>query len=63
MIMLDKKLEKIKIIGIEKFHNTKTFIATDDKLPDGITLENITILMMCLIKDDNKLNLQLFLEA
>ena len=30
--MLDKVLDKIKeIISIEKFHNTKTMIDTDDK--------------------------------
>ena len=36
-------------------------IDTDDKLPDYITL-NVVILTTCLIKDDNKLCPQIFLE-
>ena len=40
--MLNKILEKIKeTIDIVKFHNTKTLIDTDDKLPDYTTLKNV----------------------
>ena len=61
--VLDELLDKIKeIIGIEKFDNTKTFTDTDDKLPDDITLKYAVILIMCVIKDDNKFHQQLFLE-
>ena len=61
--VLDELLDKIKeIIGIEKFDNTKTFTDTDDKLPDDITLKYAVILIMCVMKDDNKFHPQLFLE-
>ena len=60
--MLDKVLDTIKeIVGIAKFHDTQILIDTDDKLPDYITL-NVVILTTCLIKDDNKLCPQIFLE-
>ena len=53
--MLDKVLEKIKdIIGI------KILIDMDDKLLDDITLNNVVILMTCIIKDDDKFYPQLF---
>ena len=52
---LDKVLDKIKeIIGIEKFHDTKVLIKTDDKMPDDITLKSIVILMVCDFKDEDK---------
>ena len=61
--VLDKVFEKIKeIIRIEKFDDTKTLIATDDKLPDDITLKNVVILMKCAIKDGDQFFAQLFLE-
>ena len=61
--MLDKILEKIKeIIDIEKFDNTKILIDTDDKFPGGITSNIVVILITCVIKDDNKLYPQVFLE-
>ena len=60
--MLDKVLDTIKeIIGIAKFHDTKILTDTDDELPDYITL-NVVILITCLIKDDNNLYPQMFLE-
>ena len=53
--ILDIKLRKIrKIIGIEKFDNTKILINTDDKLPDDITFKNVAILITSVIKDDGK---------
>ena len=36
-------------------------IDTDDKLPDDITFKNAAILMTCVIKDDDKHYLQIFL--
>ena len=58
---LSKILDKLKeIISIEHFHNTKILIDTDVKLPD-ITLKTVMILMTCVIKDDDKFYLQLFL--
>ena len=43
-------------------NNTKILINTDDKLPDDVTFKNVVILMTCVIKDDNKFYLQIFLE-
>ena len=58
---LSKILDKLKeIISIEHFHNTKILIDTYVKLPD-ITLKTVMILMTCVIKDDDKFYLQLFL--
>ena len=51
----DKVLDKSKRIGIEKLDSTKISIDTDDKLPDDITLKNAMILMICIIKDSDKL--------
>ena len=59
--ILDKPLDKIKeTIGIEKFDDTKILIDTDDKLPDGITLKNIVILMTCVIKNNGKFYPEIF---
>ena len=61
--VLDRVLDKIKeIIGIVKFGDTKILIDTDDKLPDSTTLQNVVILIICIIKDDGKFYPQLFLE-
>ena len=61
--MLDKVLDKIKEgIGIEKFDNTKILIDTDNKLPDDITMKNIVIIIICIIKDDGKFYPQIFLD-
>ena len=32
-----------KILGTEKFDDTKILIDTDDKLPDNITLKNLSV--------------------
>ena len=46
--MLHKVLAKIQeIIGIAKFDNTKI-------LPDDITIKNVVIIIICIIKDDGK---------
>ena len=50
--MLDRVLDKIKMkIGIENFDDTKILIDTDDTLTDEITLKNVVILILCIIKD------------
>ena len=59
---LDKVLEKIKKMDIEKFDDIKIQINADDKLPDDIALKNGVILIKCVIKDDDKFHPQLFLE-
>ena len=50
------------IIGIEKFDNTNVLIGAHDKLQNDITWKNVVILIACVIKDDNKLYPQLFLQ-
>ena len=61
--MRDIVLDRIKkIIGIEKFDNTKILIEIDDKSPDDITLKNAVILMTFVVKDGNRFFPQLFLE-
>ena len=61
--MLDKVLDKItKLIGIEKFEDTKLLIDTDDKLPGDIILRNVVILIACVRKDDGKFYPQKILE-
>ena len=61
--ILDKLIEKIKeIIGAEKFDDSKILIKTYDKLPGNITFKNVVILIACVMKDDNKFYLQIFLE-
>ena len=58
-----KVLNNIReIIGIEKFDDTKISIDIDDKLLHDITFKNIAILMTCVVKDDGKFYLQLFLQ-
>ena len=43
--VLNKVLDKIeKIIGIEKFDNTKILIERNDKLLDDITVKDVVIL-------------------
>ena len=65
-MLLDKilVLDKIKmIIDIEKFEDTKILFDADNKLADEVTLmKNAVILITCVIKDDDKLFLQIFLE-
>ena len=61
--MLDIVLDKIKkMIGSEKFVNTKILIDTDDKLPIDFTLKSIVILIKCIINNNSKFYLQIFLE-
>ena len=61
--MVDKALDKIKErIGIDKFDDIKILINTDNKVPDGITLKRVVILMTCIIKDGNKCYPQLFIQ-
>ena len=58
--ILDKVLDKIKkIIGYEKFDDTKFFIDTDDKLSDNVTLKNVVMLITCVIKNDDNIYPQL----
>ena len=60
--MLDKVLEKIKmIIGIEKFDDAKILINMDDKLFSEATLKN-KVLISHVMKDDGKFYPQIFLE-
>ena len=57
--ILDQVSEKIKkVIATE--YDTKLLINTDDKLADENTLENVVILVTCIIKDDGKFNPQIF---
>ena len=58
--MLDNVLDKVKeIIGIEKFADIKVLIDKDDKMPDDGIFKNV---VTCVIKDNDKFYLQLFLE-
>ena len=59
---LDKTLDKINRIDIEKLDDTKILIDADDELPDYITLKDAVILMTCVIKDGDKFYHELFLE-
>ena len=59
---IDKVLDKIKRIGIEKPDNIRILIDADDKLPDDIALKNVVVIMTCVIKNDDKFYLQLILE-
>ena len=59
---LDKTLDKINRIGIEKLDDTKILIDIDDELPDYITLKDAVILMTYVIKDGDKFYQELFLE-
>ena len=53
--------ENIKeIIGIKKVDNNKVLIGADDKLPDGVSLKNVVILMTYIINDDGKFYPKLF---
>ena len=55
--ILHKVLDKIKRKDIEKLDDTKILIDTDDKLLSDFTLEDVLILMTCIIKDgDNFIN-------
>ena len=58
--MVDEKNKKI--IGIEKFDNTKMLIDTDDKLPEDITLKIVVIFMTSVKKDNGNMYPQLILQ-
>ena len=61
--MLHEALDKIKnIIGIEKFDDANILMDTDDKFLDDITLKNAGISMTCVIEDNGKFYLKIFLE-
>ena len=61
--IIDKVLEETKeITGIEKFGYTKILIDTDDKLWDNITLKDVLVVMISVMKDGNKFSPQLRLE-
>ena len=45
-----------------KLDETKILINTDNKLPDDITLKNILISIICIIRDVDKYYPQLILE-
>lgn len=59
---LDKVLDKIKRVGIEKLDDIKILIDKNNSLPDNITLKNAVTLMTCAIKDSDRFYSQLFLE-
>ena len=61
--ILDKVLKEIKkLAGIKKFEDVKVLIDADDKFPDYIILKNVVTLITCVIKEDDKLYLQISLE-
>ena len=61
--ILDKVLKEIKkLAGIKKFEDVKVLIDADDKFPDDIILKNVVILITCVLKEDDKLYLQISLE-
>ena len=53
--MLHNALDKIKEIGdIGKSDDTKILIDADNKLPDNITLKNVLMIIICVIKEDDQ---------
>ena len=59
---VDKVLDKIKRIGIEKPDNIWVLKGTDNKFADDIALKNAVIWMKSVIYDDDKCYSQLFLD-
>ena len=59
---VDKTLDKIKRIRIEKRDNIKAFIDTDDKLIANVTSKTAVKIMACVVKYCNKYYPQLLLE-
>ena len=56
--ILDRVLKVIqKVAGIKKFEDAKVLIDADD-----IIFKNVMILITCVIKEDDKLYLQISLE-
>ena len=61
--LVDKVLDEIKMIkDIETFDNTEILIETGDKFEDDIALKSVLVLILCVIKDNDKFYPQLFLE-
>ena len=61
--MLNKVLEKINMRIRITIDDIKILIETNDKFSDDITLNNVVILITCVLKVDNKFYQQIFLEA
>ena len=55
------KAKKLELETKTKFDYTKILIDTGDKIPNGFTLKNVVILMTCVVKDNDKFYLQIFL--
>ena len=60
--MLNKVLEKINMRIRITIDDIKILIETNDKFSD-VTLNNVVILITCVLKGDNKFYQQIFLEA
>ena len=61
--MLNKVLEKINMRIRITTDDIKILIETNDKFSDDVTLNNVVILITCVLKGDNKFYQQIFLEA
>ena len=61
--MLNKALEKINMRIRITTDDIKILIETNDKFSDDVTLNNVVILITCVLKGDNKFYQQIFLEA
>ena len=61
--MLNKVLEKINMRIRITIDDIKILIETNDKFSDDVTLNNVVILIACVLKGDNKFYQQIFLEA
>ena len=61
--MLNKVLEKINMRIRITIDDIKILIETNDKISDDVTLNNVVILITCVLKGDNKFYQQIFLEA
>lgn len=48
-----------KIISTKTFYDIKILIETDNKLSDNITSENLVTVTSCVIKDNDKIYLQI----
>ena len=58
--LLHKVLDMIKkIISTKTFYDIKILIETDNKLSDDITSENLVTVNSCVIKDNDKIYLQI----
>lgn len=58
--LLHEVLDMIKkIISTKTFYDIKILIETDNKLSDDITSENLVTVTSCVIKDNDKIYLQI----